>query len=105
MMNSNKNIDDIIAKSEENIAELDKMVKDIEDQMKKVCEEINITPEQLKEYINNPDNFSEETWEKMQQKRQEVKDEFKRDIDNITNHSDAIEKLKELRDVAHFMKI
>ena len=105
MMKSNKNMDDMIAQSEQNIAEIDKMVKDIEDQMKKVCEEINITPEQLKEYINNPDNFSEETWEKMQQKRQEVKDEFKNDIDNITSHYDAIEKLKELRNLAHFMKI
>ena len=105
MMNSNKNIDDMIAQSERNIADLDKVVKDIEDQMRKVCEDINIMPEQLKEYINNPDNFSEETWEKMQQKRQEVKDEFKNDMENITSHYDAIEKLKELRNVANFMKI
>ena len=83
--------------------ELDTILEDMQRQMVGFCQDLGTTPEQLKDYINNQDNFSAETWNMMQQEKERVKDEVERDQSCAESRGTSVERLLELREVANFL--
>ncbi len=54
---------------------LDDMRAKLEEEKNKLFEKIGISQEELKAFIENKDNFTEEEWQSMQQVKQYVKDQ------------------------------
>lgn len=48
-----------------------------------ILEEMDLTEEQLMEYAENPNNFSPQVWEKLQQDKKEIEERLEFQLKNI----------------------
>lgn len=55
----------------------------LDEQVKAFFAELNLTPQQLHAFVDNPDNFSKENWEAMQQQKQKLDAKLQLDLQNI----------------------
>jgi hypothetical protein len=99
-----KSVVNLLDQTKDSLAEMQGIIVTMEKQMAEFSQQLNMTSEELREYLENADNFSRDVWDKIQQEKDRVKEEFARDMDNIRNPHDAVERLKHLREVASFME-
>ena len=57
---------------EKELKELEQQYESIQRQIKDIYHELECNPTEALAYLNNPENFSEEEWGKIQEKRKEL---------------------------------
>jgi septal ring factor EnvC (AmiA/AmiB activator) len=57
----------------------------LEKGFEQIYKEINITPEDLSEYLNNCTNFSTEVWNRLEEFRAELDHKLKKELENVQN--------------------
>lgn len=86
-----KNIEDNLEQAtKKNDAALQQLlirIDALEREAKVLLDELQVTPEQVTTFMANPDNFTPENWDELQEQRKTLEDKLKRDIDNIRNPS------------------
>lgn len=81
-----------LEKIENNLQELEKKIKELSIQLenadkniKNFFDETGVSLEKLSSYSSNKENFSEETWRKLSDYKQQLDDKLKLELTNISN--------------------
>jgi hypothetical protein len=88
----NADLEKVIAKNEKKIKDLEILESNFNRQYQQLFLELNMKPEELSEYINNPTNFSSEEWEAIQNKKKHYARSLKRDLSSIDDPSKTKKK-------------
>lgn len=84
-MLDNQNIEQ---KIEKNLNQTRLLELQMEAQDKEIAEflrEMKVTPKQLANFVENPDNFTPENWEELQKQRKLLDEKLNKDLKNISN--------------------
>jgi hypothetical protein len=68
-MSSKEKLEDKIHKTERKLNELSIILKRLDREYQELLKELSSTPEQLKEYVANPDHFDPPIWEQLQNEK------------------------------------
>lgn len=83
MFGQEKTLDVRHNENEETLAQLSNQMKDLEAQAEQLMEKMGVDKGQVKEYVENPDNFSEEQWQEMQILQEALKKRISSELDNV----------------------
>lgn len=90
-----ENLEAKIQKTERKLHELSLHLQFFNADYEKILEELTLTPEQIKEFAENPDNFSSSLWEKLQSEKREWEEKLKIALDNVPNANQTKQSLAE----------
>lgn len=65
--------------------------------------ELNVTRNQLQQYLSNPHNFTEENWQELQKQRKLLDDKLSREIDNVRDPRKAKKSQNERNIQQHWL--
>lgn len=91
------NLENQIVKNEKKIKELSIQMETLDKEVGELLNELDITPEQLTQFIQNPENFSEKTWEDLQRQRKNLDEKLQRDLNNVSNPKKTKNTYKKFR--------
>lgn len=94
------NLEQGIKKNETLLKQLLIRVDSLDREIKMLIDELKVTPEQVSTYLSNPDNFTTENWEELQNERKALDEKLKRDLENIRNPSKTKKAMSDRSHVA-----
>ncbi len=96
-MPRDKKIEDHIHKNKTAFKELSIRMEGLNREVQDLLESLNVTPQQLSRYVENPDNFVSENWEEIQKIKQEIDAKMERSLSNIKNPQKTKQSFENLR--------
>lgn len=93
MMFDQEKIETKIHKTEKKLAELSLRLQYFHEEYEKLLEECELSPTELKTYIESPDNFSKETWEHLQQEKKQLDEKLITDLSQVRDPNKAKQTL------------
>jgi hypothetical protein len=80
-----KDPEELLREQEKKLEQLEENNNKLNEDLRNLFQEFNVTPEQLYSFANNPENFTKENWEEMQKEKQKLDAKLQLDLDNIRN--------------------
>lgn len=90
---------------EKEVEQLLRRDKEVSEQIMRLFEDLQFTPEQLENYLSNRENFTAEEWEFMEVRRREMEEKLERDLENIPNPEKTKEAYKLRRQTSNWIQI
>lgn len=97
--NTEQSLEQEALKQEKLLQELLIRMDALDREAKVLYQELDITPEQLRVFLENRENFTEENWETLQEQRKALDEKLKCVLDNVSDPIKA-KKAQESRRVA-----
>ncbi len=88
---------------DQRIDDLDIEIEAMAEESREHFWELGISLEEIDVYINNPNHFSEETWELLQSNLSRLEEKLKRDLDNIRDPKATKASYKERQAPSHWI--
>lgn len=82
-MFNKESISDNILQTERKLKELSIKMEKVQQDYQKLLNEIGLSPEQISEYVDNPDNFSPPIWEMLQKERAHLDERLNLELSRI----------------------
>lgn len=60
---------------------------------------MEVTPQEVMEYVRNRENFTEQSWERLQEEKQKIIERLARELDSVTDIKKTSKRLREKRRV------
>ncbi len=76
-------LEEKIHQTERKLIELSVHMQRLNREYQGLLEELALTPEQLKEFMDNPDNFAPPIWEKLQNEKKKINERLNLDLNNV----------------------
>lgn len=92
-----------IQKTELSIQELSIRLDSLNNQIKELLTELNVSPEQLTAFVEKKENFTEENWSSLAQQRQLLDEKLQRELANIRNPLKAKKTYSERKIEQHWL--
>ena len=86
---SEENLESQSTKNDLTLQELLIRIDGLDRQVKAFMDEIDICPQQVSSYVNNPDNFTQENWEQLENQRKKLDEKLNVELRNIRNPKNA----------------
>ena len=90
-------LENLIVKNEQKIKGLSIQIETIDREAAELLNELDVTPEQLTQFVKNSENFSKKNWEELQRQRKLLNEKLQRDLDNINNPKKTKDTYKKFR--------
>lgn len=84
-----------IHKTEKKLRELSLHIQRLNGEYQQCLEELNSTPEQLKNFAEDPDNFSESIWKQLQEEKKELDENLEKELNNVVDANKTKKTLSE----------
>ena len=88
-------IEEQIHKTEQKLKELSIHIQRLDREYTQLLEELELTPEQLKDFAKNPANFSSSIWEKLQEEKKQFDEELNLKLSNVRDANKTKQTLSE----------
>lgn len=72
-----------IHRTERKLIELSLHIQRLSREYQEILDELALTPDQLKEFAENPDNFPPTVWEQLQKEKKQMHEKLDLDLNNI----------------------
>lgn len=98
--------DELERKIEQNeiaFQELSLRIENLDRLAKEMLEELDVSTEQISQFLNNKDNFTDENWNEILKQRKELDAKLKKELDNIRNPIAAKKAFKDLKVERHWL--
>lgn len=82
-MSFKKNLEEKIRSTEQKLNTFSISLKRLEIEYQQLLEELALTPEQLKSYMENPENFSPLIWEQLQNEKTKLDEKLNLELGSI----------------------
>lgn len=79
----NKNIEEKFQRTERKLKELSITLQRLNDEYQQFLKDLALTPTQLKEYVNDPANFSPSIWEQLQDEKKKLDEKLNLELSNL----------------------
>jgi len=86
---SEENLESQSTKNDLTLQELLIRIDGLDRQVKAFMEELDISPEQISGFVNNPDNFTQENWAQLEKQRKMLDEKLDLEMRNIRNPKSA----------------
>lgn len=94
------NIENQILKNDLSLQELLIRIDSLDREVKKLLEELNITPEQVSQFVSLKDNFTQENWEQLQQQRKMLDEKLDLELRSIRDPQKTKNTFQENKNIA-----
>lgn len=84
-MSTKETLEDKIQRTERKLLELSLMLKRLDGEYQRLLEEMSFTPKQLKDYVENPENFDPPIWEHLQNEKKMLDEKLNLELNNISD--------------------
>lgn len=78
-------LEEKIHRTERRLLELSLHLQRLNQEHQKLLEELDLTPEQLKDFVENPENFPPPIWEQLQKEKKEWDEKLDLELKNVRN--------------------
>lgn len=85
------------------IKTLSLQIEHLDQQMERLHEELQVTPDQLLSFIECPDNFSEESWHTLQSHKKQLDEKLTLDLETVHNPLKTKSKYAEQQVAQHWL--
>lgn len=85
MFAQEKNLEEKIQKNERKINELSIKMDAVDREVHALLNELNVTPDQLTQFVHTEKNFAEEDWAKLQEEQQKMHTKLQVELQSIRN--------------------
>lgn len=82
-MSVKENLEDKIQETEKKLHEISLDMKRLDREYQNLLDEIELSPLELKEYVENPKNFSAPIWEQLQAEKKMLDEKLNLELNNI----------------------
>ncbi len=96
-------LEQLLAKQDHATQELLIRMDVLDREVKGLMSELNVTPEQLTQFVENADNFTPENWEELQKQRQALDDKLQRELENVRDPSKAKKRQADRHVAPHWL--
>lgn len=96
-----ENIEQKIESNEKKIDLLKLKLERFEKGFEKIHDDLNVTPGELGNYLNNPANFETTTWNQMQNYKTELDSKLTQELENIRNPLKTSQTYAQRKEVQH----
>lgn len=93
-------LDNLITKNNRSLQELIIRIDVLEKEIQHLLDELNVTPEQVSEFIADKSNFTSENWDELNKQRRELEQKLSKEKNNISDPLKAKKTHSELAQVA-----
>lgn len=76
-------LEEKIHRTERKLIELSLHIQRLSREYQEILDEWALTPEQLKDFAENPDNFSPPIWEKLQKEKKQMNEKLESELNNV----------------------
>lgn len=84
-MSVEEKLEDKIQKTEKRLRELSIIMKRLDREYQKLLEEMDTSPEQLKAYVDNSDNFAPPIWEQLQNEKKKLDEKLNLELSCVSD--------------------
>jgi len=91
----NEKLEEKIHKTERKLIELSIHIQRLDREYKQLLEELALTPEQIKEFAENPENFSPPIWEQLQKEKKLSEEKLNLALNNVRDANNTNKILSE----------
>jgi hypothetical protein len=102
-MNRDDTIEAHIQKNALTIQELEIRIEALNRDVETLLRELNVSPNQLTTFIENPNNFSQENWDTLMQQRKALDEKLLRELLNVSNPKKTQAAFKERHVQPHWL--
>jgi len=95
MFTQEKNLEEKIQKNELKINELSIKLDAIDREVNELLNELNVSPEQLTQFVHTEQNFSKEDWIHLQEEQQKMHTKLQIELDGIRNPKEMQKRYSE----------
>ena len=104
-MISQDNTEEKLIINENKIRELSIRFEKLNSDITNFLEELEVTPEQLTTFISNKDNFTEDNWEVLQQRKKQLDEKLDIELKNVRNPLKVKKALASLNVHQHWLYV
>lgn len=76
-------LEEKIHRTERKLIELSLHIQRLSREYQEILDELSLTPEQLKEFAENPENFSPPIWEQLQKEKKKMHEMLESELNNV----------------------
>jgi len=80
-----RNLQDKIESNEKKIKGLEQLVEGLDRDTKELFNEIQLSPDEIHQFISNKKNFTDSEWEQLQEQRKSADEKVKRELSAVTD--------------------
>lgn len=94
-----------IRQQEEKIRKLSLMIENQDREVNEFLQQQNIVPEKVGKFLENSENFCEESWSTLNQEKQKLEEKLHRDLTNIRNPKKTKKSYASLHVERHWLHV
>lgn len=96
----NKSLTESTAEAEKRLNDLEKQNSLLRQELRELYEKLGLSQEEVHKFASNPENFSQEDWESMEEMKREKEIKIQQRLDAIRNPVEAKKKYASSKQVA-----